>query len=1148
MMPKYLLPPILMGFFLFVIVACTPSQDQDIHNILKDETIYIGVSWSEDRDLFVAGARLAAKEANESGGILGHQVQLIVDEHEESVLASIEAHSTLTFGESGKETSRAIARDFANSNHALVGVIGHRYSPMAFAAAHIYQENSLPFIAPTASNILLTTMSFDLVFRMVPTTTVVGEQLATYMHAKKYKRVAVFNERSVTALELSDSFSQNSSELGVNTVMQHSFFSTMPDREITRFAIDFRRLSNEKNIDAIALFTSTKLSLKIIEEFRKRGIKSIPFIGSNDLDNKKFWQPLQAWQTENNLPANVTLPTTFNPQSPLSHPFVQKFQHEYNKTPGRLAAIAYDSVNILLQSVKNAGEDHDGIKTADELRYGAACRGLTGRINYQDNGDVANKTLVIKQLNQDGFSYRNLDDKDASNASSLVSLVELQKCLDHDRDNDGIVNNVDQCADDAAESLSAGIYMEGERMGCPLDTDHDGVATWHDQCAQDSVEAISKGVDPYGCPNDQDRDKVPDYRDQCVNDSYASLGNGVNATGCPMDSDDDGVPDYRDEQIENTHNEISKGVNSVGVPLDRDADGFPDYRDPCPLNSPEEISHGINAEGCALDGDHDGVANYLDQCQNSSAAEVAYGVNATGCAQDSDADGVADSMDRCPNNQPKALSAGVDLYGCAVDRDGDAVPDYRDACANNSKGEVLLGVNALGCPLDSDGDTVPDYRDQCRSNTTEELMFGVDSYGCAVDLDADTVPDYHDKCRINSKEELTFGVDSYGCAVDLDKDSVPDYRDKCRKNTKVELTFGVDSYGCAIDVDRDTVPDYRDQCRTNSKVELAFSVDSYGCAVDVDTDTIPDYRDQCRTNTKAELAFGVDSYGCAADVDADMVPDYRDHCRTNSKEELAFGVDNYGCAVDVDADTVPDYRDKCRTNSKAELVFGVDVYGCAVDTDTDTVPDYRDECRSNTKEELGFGVNKHGCPVDSDTDKVPDYLDQCRTNSKVELAVGVNAQGCPIDKDADGVPDFRDACRHTAVNLKVDQYGCVEVKAVTFASDQSFDVGKAILSAEAKKTLQSFVHGLNMGLLKKIDILAYTDDRGSDAFNLRLSKARARAVESELKKLGVSPRFIHAEGAGESNPIASNASEEGRAKNRRVDIKVDMLSSTSPTR
>jgi outer membrane protein OmpA-like peptidoglycan-associated protein len=122
----------------------------------------------------------------------------------------------------------------------------------------------------------------------------------------------------------------------------------------------------------------------------------------------------------------------------------------------------------------------------------------------------------------------------------------------------------------------------------------------------------------------------------------------------------------------------------------------------------------------------------------------------------------------------------------------------------------------------------------------------------------------------------------------------------------------------------------------------------------------------------------------------------------------------------------------------------------------------------------------------------------------------------------------------------------VEIKAVTFASDQSFAVGKAILSAEAKNTLKSFVQELNIKLLKKINITAYTDSRGSDAFNLRLSKARAHAVQNELKKLGVASRLIYAKGAGESNPIASNETEEGRAKNRRVDIKVDMFSAASP--
>ncbi|MDX8394706.1 MAG: ABC transporter substrate-binding protein, partial [Mariprofundales bacterium] len=679
----------LLLLLLGLITACKQSSDTEMpteEKTHKTDTISIGIAWSESRGLFVAGANQAVKEANESGGVLGKQLELIVNEDEESVFQALETKSILTFGESGKELSRDVARGFAHDRHNIIAVVGHRYSAMAFAAAYIYQQNARVFIAPTATNLILTSMDFDMIYRMLPTNVILGEQLAEYAVHKKYKRIAVFNERSDSALEISDAFSQAASEkYSIKTVVQQSFFDNMPDRLITKFAMNVRRQHEKQAIDAIFIFTGIKLSIKIIKEFRARGI-NIPFIGNESLDNSQFLDVMQQWQTTNKQTINLAIPTVFNPKNKAQIGFVRRFNHENTSDPDRFAAMAYDSINTIIHAIHKANSV-DPVKIADEIRYSDACRGLTGRISYFDNGDVRNKRYVMKVLMQDGVQYRTLDDQYANQIQSTLPL-----CVDYDRDRDGIINIHDQSPDDPQNTLIFGVNQDGDDIGIPVDTDNDQVRDYHDDCRTDSTDAISKGVDAKGCPIDSDEDTYPDYRDQCSKDSKLAQSLGVNEHGCPIDSDHDGVADYHDDSPHDLALEIVAGVNRHGVPKDQDADSYPDYRDKCPLNSKADVLSGIDPYGCPLDQDGDGVPNYWDKCVNTTA-ELKFGIDPYGCAIDTDKDSIADYIDACRTNTTAELKFGIDLYGCAIDTDKDSIADYIDACRTNTAAELKFGID-----------------------------------------------------------------------------------------------------------------------------------------------------------------------------------------------------------------------------------------------------------------------------------------------------------------------------------------------------------------------------------------------------------------------------------------------------------------------
>ena len=98
-----------------------------------------------------------------------------------------------------------------------------------------------------------------------------------------------------------------------------------------------------------------------------------------------------------------------------------------------------------------------------------------------------------------------------------------------------------------------------------------------------------------------------------------------------------------------------------------------------------------------------------------------------------------------------------------------------------------------------------------------------------------------------------------------------------------------------------------------------------------------------------------------------------------------------------------------------------------------------------------------------------------------------------------------------------------------------FDTDKAVIKEKSKPTLDEIAKMLKANLDQKILIVGHTDNEGSFAYNEKLSQKRAKAVVNALvKKYGISAKRLHAVGVSYACPAASNSSEEGRAKNRRV--------------
>lgn len=282
------------------------------------------------------------------------------------------------------------------------------------------------------------------------------------------------------------------------------------------------------------------------------------------------------------------------------------------------------------------------------------------------------------------------------------------------------------------------------------------------------------------------------------------------------------------------------------------------------------------------------------------------------------------------------------------------------------------------------------------------------------------------------------------------------------------------------------------------------------------------------------LGIQLGGAGGIRDSDHDGVVDSADTCPGTPQGEA---VDGHGCPLpkDADGDGVVDASDRCPDTPAGDTV---DANGCTLpkDADQDGVVDAADRCPGTP---AGTRVDATGCPLDSDRDGVPDATDKCPNTPAGDP---VDAVGCSLPKDADqdGVPDSVDKCPGTPAGQRVDALGC----AILFTGTErtlvlegvNFETGSSNLTDQSHNTLDRVAASLEAYPALRVEVAGYTDSRGSTATNRRLSQSRADAVRTYLIARGVDPLQLTARGFGPTNPIASNATEPGRARNRRVEL------------
>ena len=295
---------------------------------------------------------------------------------------------------------------------------------------------------------------------------------------------------------------------------------------------------------------------------------------------------------------------------------------------------------------------------------------------------------------------------------------------------------------------------------------------------------------------------------------------------------------------------------------------------------------------------------------------------------------------------------------------------------------------------------------------------------------------------------------------------------------------------------------------------------------------------------------GVDSF---TDRDNDRHLAMMDACPDEAEDFDGFE-DADGCPEpDNDGDGVPDETDACPLEPE-DLDGIADEDGCyEEDADEDTFPDVEDACPLKAEDFDKF-QDEDGCPEpDNDEDGFPDADDQCPLDAE-DIDEFQDQDGCPEpDNDEDGVLDAEDECPNAEGPADGEPAGCPLEETIQVSEDKVtvetvegkeeltdvvfFAYGRIHLKRSARPILNQIVKLLERdATIEKLRIIGHTDSSGTEDANLKLSQWRADAVRAYLLKRGISPSRVEAVGVGSDSPVASNASKEGRIKNRRVEF------------
>ncbi|HKX11509.1 MAG TPA: ABC transporter substrate-binding protein [bacterium] len=313
------------------------------------------------------GIQLALEELNKSGGLLGKQVEIIVEDDQ-----------------SRPEEARTAAVKLIKQDQ-VIALIGEVASSRSLAAAPEAQKSKIPMISPASTNPKVTQVG-DYIFRACFVDTFQGSSMARFAYEDLgLRKVAILydikNDYSVGLVEF---FEKTFKELGGEIVDKQSY---------SEGDIEFRaQLTTIKNKDPQAIYVPgyyTEVGL-IARQARDLGL-NVPLMGGDGWDSPKTLE-IGGATVEGSYFSNHY--ATDDP-TPIVQDFIKKYQAKYNKVPDAMAVLGYDAANIMFDAIKRANST-EGPKIRDALAATTGLQGVTGSITIDADRNAKKRIVILK--------------------------------------------------------------------------------------------------------------------------------------------------------------------------------------------------------------------------------------------------------------------------------------------------------------------------------------------------------------------------------------------------------------------------------------------------------------------------------------------------------------------------------------------------------------------------------------------------------------------------------------------------------------------------------------------------------------------------------------------------------------------------------
>ena len=321
------------------------------------------------------GTQLAVEEVNAAGGVLGKKIELIYEDDQSKA------------GEPATVVKKLISRD------RVIAVLGEVASSRSMEAAPICQQNKIPMISPSSTNVKLTEMG-EYIFRVCFTDEFQGKLLANFAkRTLKAAKVAILTDvKSDYSVGLSRDFKAPFTAGGGSIVAEQTYNGGDKDFKGQLTAI---KAASPDAIIVTGYYTDVGL---IVKQAKQLGI-TVPLFGGDGWESSKLIE-IGGADVE-----GTYFSTHFSPEekSSASENFVKKFQAKYHEAPDAMAALGYDSAMVLFEAIKRAGTT-EGPKLRNAIAATKDHQGITGKITLDEQRN-APKAAVILTVKDGRFKF-----------------------------------------------------------------------------------------------------------------------------------------------------------------------------------------------------------------------------------------------------------------------------------------------------------------------------------------------------------------------------------------------------------------------------------------------------------------------------------------------------------------------------------------------------------------------------------------------------------------------------------------------------------------------------------------------------------------------------------------------------------------------